>query len=144
LARCFYIGHFLTTTTKTTKTKYMNRIDINLFEEKVGFDSYNKKMLVRIYEPLRELILDDYYKKTWTNLIRVMFINENRARDIKNYAIGGYYSTIRKILKDIKVIKYEGKKLVKGENWDRFYSDDEDWSWFVTDTNCGGWGRIVK
>ena len=122
----------------------MNRIDINLFEDKVGFDSYNKKMLVRIYEPLREVILDDYYKKTWTNLIRVMFVNENRARDIKNYAIGGYYSTIRKILKDIKVIKYEGRELVKGENWDRFYSDYEDWSWFVTDTNCGGWGRIIK
>jgi len=134
------LGIFLT----TTKTKYMNRIDINLFEDKVGFDSYNKKMLVRIYEPLREVILDDYYKKTWTNLIRVMFVNENRARDIKNYAIGGYYSTIRKILKDIKVIKYEGRELVKGENWDRFYSDYEDWSWFVTDTNCGGWGRIIK
>jgi hypothetical protein len=57
--------------------------------------------------------------------------------------VNGYYSTIRKILKDIKVIKYEDKKLVKAENWDRFYSD-EDWSWFVTDTNCGGWGRIVK
>ena len=123
----------------------MNRIDMNLFEEKVGFDSYNKKMLVRIYEPLHEMIElnDRCIPKTWVNLIRYMFVSENRESDIKNYAIGGYYSTIRKILKDIKVIKYEGKKLVKGENWDRFYSD-EDWSWFVTDTNCGGWGRIVK
>jgi hypothetical protein len=123
----------------------MNRIDINLFEDKVGFDSYNKKMLVRIYEPLREMIEinDKCIMKTWVNLIRYMFVSENRESDIKNINVNGYYSTIRKILKDIKVIKYEGKKLVKAENWDRFYSD-EDWSWFVTDTNCGGWGRIVK
>lgn len=124
----------------------MNRIDINLFEDKVGFDSYNKKMLVRIYEPLREMIEinDKCIMKTWVNLIRYMFVSENRESDIKNINVNGYYSTIRKILKDIKVIKYEDKKLVKAENWDRFYSDDEDWSWFVTDTNCGGWGRIVK
>jgi hypothetical protein len=123
----------------------MNRIDINLFEDKVGFDSYNKKMLVRIYEPLREMIEinDKCIPKTWVNLIRYMFVSENRESDIKNINVNGYYSTIRKILKDIKVIKYEDKKLVKAENWDRFYSD-EDWSWFVTDTNCGGWGRIVK
>jgi hypothetical protein len=123
----------------------MNRIDINLFEDKVGFDSYNKKMLVRIYEPLREMIEinDKCIMKTWVNLIRYMFVSENRESDIKNINVNGYYSTIRKILKDIKVIKYEDKKLVKAENWDRFYSD-EDWSWFVTDTNCGGWGRIVK
>ena len=124
----------------------MNRIDINLFEEKVGFDSYNKKMLVRIYEPLREMIElnDRCIPKTWVNLIRYMFVSENRESDIKNINVNGYYSTIRKILKDIKVIKYEGKKLVKAENWDRFYSDNEDWSWFTAHTNCGGYGIIVK
>jgi hypothetical protein len=124
----------------------MNRIDINLFEEKVGFDSYNKKMLVRIYEPLREMIEinDKCIPKTWVNLIRYMFVSENRESDIKNINVNGYYSTIRKILKDIKVIKYEGKKLVKAENWDRFYSDNEDWSWFTAHTNCGGYGIIVK
>jgi hypothetical protein len=138
------LGIFLTT---TTKTKYMNRIDINLFEEKVGFDSYNKKMLVRIYEPLRELIESDaVIKKTWVNVISLMFANEKR---MVNIAVNGYYSSIRKILKDIKVIQYQivngvrTKKLVKGENWDRFYSD-EDWSWFITNTNCGGYGIIVK
>lgn len=120
----------------------MNRIDINLFEEKVGFDSYNKKMLVRIYEPLRELIESDaVIKKTWINVISLMFANERRMVNIE---VNGYYSSIRKILKDIKVIKYEGKKLVKDENWDRFYSDNEDWSWFITNTNCGGYGIIVK
>jgi hypothetical protein len=125
----------------------MNRIDINLFEEKVGFDSYNKKMLVRIYEPLRDLIESDaVIKKNWVNVISLMFANENRMVNIE---VNGYYSSIRKILKDIKVIQYQivngvrTKKLVKGENWDRFYSD-EDWSWFVTDTNCGGYGTIVK
>ncbi len=121
----------------------MNRIDINLFEEKVGFDSYNKKMLVRIYEPLRDVVELNagFVPKTWSNVVRYMFESERRMVNIE---VNGYYSTIRKILKDIKVIKYEDKKLVKAENWDRFYSDDEDWSWFVTDTNCGGWGRIVK
>ncbi len=125
----------------------MNRIDINLFEEKVGFDSYNKKMLVRIYEPLRELIESDaVIKKNWVNVISLMFANENRMVNIE---VNGYYSSIRKILKDIKVIQYQivngvrTKKLVKGENWDRFYSD-EDWSWFITNTNCGGYGTIVK
>ncbi len=125
----------------------MNRIDINLFEEKVGFDSYNKKMLVRIYEPLRELIESDaVIKKNWVNVISLMFANERR---MVNIAVNGYYSSIRKILRDIKVIQYQivngvrTKKLVKGENWDRFYSD-EDWSWFITNTNCGGYGIIVK
>jgi hypothetical protein len=123
----------------------MNRIDINLFEEKVGFDSYNKKMLVRIYEPLREMIEinDKCIPKTWVNLIRYMFVSENRESDIKNINVNGYYSTIRKILKDIKVIKYEGKKLVKAENWDRFYGP-EDWSWFRTHTWAGGWAEIIN
>jgi len=59
-------------------------------------------------------------------------------------SVNGYYSTIRKNLKDIKVIKYNGRKgLEKGENWDRFFGD-EDWSWFITNTNSGGYGTIVK
>jgi hypothetical protein len=118
----------------------MNRIDINLFEEKVGYDWANKKMLVRIYEPLRELIESDaVVKKTWVNVISLMFANENRMVNIE---VNGYYSTIRKILKDIKVIKYEGKKLVKAENWNRFYGP-EDWSWFRTHTWAGGWAEII-
>jgi hypothetical protein len=118
----------------------MNRIDVNLFEEKVGYDWANKKMLVRIYEPLRELIESDaVVKKTWVNVISLMFANENRMVNIE---VNGYYSTIRKILKDIKVIKYEGKKLVKAENWNRFYGP-EDWSWFRTHTWAGGWAEII-
>jgi hypothetical protein len=119
----------------------MNRIDMNLFEEKVGYDWANKKMLVRIYEPLRELIESDaVIKKTWVNVISLMFANENRMVNIE---VNGYYSTIRKILKDIKVIKYEGKKLVKAENWNRFYGP-EDWSWFRTHTWAGGWAEILN
>jgi hypothetical protein len=59
-------------------------------------------------------------------------------------SVNGYYSTIRKNLKDIGVIKYNGRKgLVKGDNWDRFFGE-EDWSWFITNTNSGGYGIIVK
>ncbi len=116
-----------------------------LFSEKVGYDSYNKKMICRVYDALYNVIEEDYMgaKKTWTNVIRLMFISEGRRDDMEKININGYYSTIRTILKDIKVIRYEGGVLVKDSNWDRFYSD-EDWSWFITDTNCGGYGRIVK
>jgi len=119
----------------------MNRIDVNLFEEKVGYDWANKKMLVRIYEPLRDVVELNagFVPKTWSNVVRYMFESENR---IVNINVNGYYSTIRKILKDIKVIKYEGKKLVKAENWDRFYGP-EDWSWFRTHTWAGGWAEII-
>jgi hypothetical protein len=33
--------------------------------------------------------------------------------------------------------------LSKGKNWDRFYGN-EDWSWFITNTNSGGYGMIIK
>lgn len=120
----------------------MNRIDMNLFEEKVGYDYANKKMLVRVYEPLRDIVELNagFVSKTWSNVVRYMFESEKRMVNIE---VNGYYSTIRKILKDIKVIKYEGKKLVKAENWDRFYGP-EDWSWFTTNTNCGGWAEITN
>jgi hypothetical protein len=120
----------------------MNRIDVNLFEEKVGYDWANKKMLVRIYEPLRDVVELNagFVPKTWSNVVRYMFESENR---IVNINVNGYYSTISKILRDIKVIKYEGKKLVKAENWDRFYGP-EDWSWFRTHTWAGGWAEIIN
>jgi len=91
-----------------------NRVRYDLVCDKIGFDWANKKMIIRVYDAL-----------------------------LKNIAINGYYSTIRTILKDIGVIEYKGRTLVKGPNWDRFYSD-EDWSWFKTSTQCGGWGEIVK
>jgi hypothetical protein len=80
-------------------------------------------------------------KPTWTMIIKQMLTADNRLDKVN---VNGYYSTIRKNLKDIKVIKYNGRKgLEKGENWDRFFGD-EDWSWFITNTNSGGYGIIVK
>ena len=121
----------------------MSRIDTWLFEEKVGYDWANKKMIVKVYDSLFHMIeQQDVDKPTWKNVIKEMFARHNE--DIKRINVNGYYSTIRTILKDIGVIQTNGSKgLTKGPNWDRFYSD-EDWSWFVTNTNCGGWGRIVK
>ena len=115
--------------------------------DKIGFDWANKKMLVKIYESLEFVIDFDGRKPTWKNIIKHMFLVHND--DINRININGYYSTIRKILQDIKVIKYKTingvrtYELEKGANWDRFYSD-EDWSWFITNTNSGGYGEIIK
>ncbi len=80
-------------------------------------------------------------KPTWTNVIYDMLNENNKLGEV---SINGYYSTIRKNLKDIGVIETNGRKgISKGKNWDRFYSD-EDWSWFITNTNSGGYGKIVK
>ena len=112
-----------------------------LWESKVGYDSANKKMIARIAYALHEVVVLPNLKKTWTNVVKYMFELEQKPINI---AVNGYYGTIRTILKDIKVIKYEGKKLVPAENWDRFFSDYEDWSWFKTSTYLGGHGEIVK
>ena len=60
-----------------------------------------------------------------------------------NVSINGYYNRVKSNLKDIDVIRYEGRKLVKGSNWDRLYSD-EDWSWFTMNTDSGSHATIVK
>ena len=115
--------------------------------DKIGFDWANKKMLVKIYDSLDFIISFDNRKPTWKNIIKHMFLVNND--DINRININGYYSTIRRILQDIKVIQYKTingvrtYELEKGANWDRFYSD-EDWSWFITNTNSGGAGYIVK
>jgi hypothetical protein len=112
-----------------------------IWEEKVGYDSANKRMVAKVYKHLHFIMENDYTIKSWINVVRSMLIEDGRILDVN---VNGYYSTIRKNLKDIKVIKYNGRKgLEKGENWDRFYSD-EDWSWFKTNTNSGGYGIIVK
>ena len=112
----------------------------DIWEEKVGYDSANKKMIAKVYKHLYN-VMTLMTKPSWSSIIREMLIEDGRLNEVK---VNGYYSTIRKNLKDIKVIKYNGRKgLEKGENWDRFYSD-EDWSWFITNTNSGGYGIIVK
>lgn len=113
----------------------------HLWECKVGYDAINKKMIARIAYALHEVVELPHLKKSWTTVVRYMFDLESKPINI---AVNGYYGTIRSILKDIKVIQYNGKQLSKGPNWDRFFSDYEDWSWFETSTNCGGYGKIVK
>ena len=112
-----------------------------IWEQKVGYDSANKRMIAKVYKHLYNVVEDFTKKPTWTAVITEMLIEDGRLGKV---SVNGYYSTIRKNLKDIKVIKYNAHKcLVKGENWNRFFGD-EDWSWFITNTNLGGYGTIVK
>ncbi len=111
-----------------------------IWESKVGYDSANKRMVAKVYKHLYN-VMEFTTKPSWTAVIREMLIEDGRLNEV---SLNGYYSTIRKNLKDIEVIKYNGRKgLSKGKNWDRFYSE-EDWSWFITNTNSGGYGTIVK
>ncbi len=111
-----------------------------IWEEKVGYDSANKKMIAKVYKHLYN-VMNFVTKPSWTKVIYDMLHEDKKLGTV---SINGYYSTIRKNLKDIGVIQYNGRKgLSKGKNWDRFYSD-EDWSWFITNTNSGGYGIIVK
>jgi hypothetical protein len=120
----------------------VNPIDTpnEIWEQKVGYDSANKKMIAKVYKHLY-YVMELMTKPTWTNVIYDMLNENNKLGEV---SINGYYSTIRKNLKDIGVIETNGRKgISKGKNWDRFYSD-EDWSWFITNTNSGGYGKIVK
>ena len=115
--------------------------DRNMFEEKVGYDWANKKMICRVYESLKMVLeSNERSKRNWTYVIEDM-LGEKRP---------GYYNSIRRNLKQLKVIQYEkvngrvGNVLMKGENWDRMFETDEDWSWFITDTSSVGVAQIVK
>jgi hypothetical protein len=113
-----------------------------IWEEKVGYDSANKRMVAKVYQSMYYIMEHSTLKPSWVAIVKHMLTMN--GKDLNSISVNGYYSTIRKNLKDIKVIKYNGRKgLEKGENWDRFYSD-EDWSWFKTNTNSGGYGIIVK
>jgi hypothetical protein len=121
------------------------KLDHNLVSEKIGYDYANKKMMIRVYDSLLYIMNHSTEKPTWVAIVKHMLTLDGMLGGaLCEVSINGYYSTIRKNLKDIKVIKYNGRKgLEKGENWDRFFSD-EDWSWFITNTNSGGYGIIVK
>lgn len=111
-----------------------------IWENKVGYDSVNKRMIAKIYKHLYN-VMELMSKPSWTAIIREMLTEDNKLGKV---SLNGYYSTIRKNLKDIGVIQYNGRKgLSKGKNWERFYSD-EDWTWFITNTNSGGYGRILR
>jgi hypothetical protein len=112
----------------------------DIWLNKVGYDSANKRMVAKVYKHLYN-VMTLATKPSWTAIIREMLIEDGRLDKV---SLNGYYSTIRKNLKDIEVIKYNGRKgLSKGKNWDRFFGD-EDWTWFITNTNSGGYGRILR
>lgn len=112
-----------------------------IWESKVGYDSANKRMIAKVYKHLYRILTDTDYTQTWKNVIIHMLLED--GRQLSELNLNGYYSTIRKNLKDIGVINTNGRKgLTKGPNWDRFYSD-EDWNWFRTNTNSGGYGTII-
>ena len=121
------------------------KLNQDLVSEKIGYDYANKKMMIRVYDSLLYIMNHSTQKPTWVAIVKHMLsLDGMLGGQLCEVSINGYYSTIRKNLKDIKVIKYNGRKgLEKGENWDRFFSD-EDWSWFITNTNSGGCGIIVK
>jgi hypothetical protein len=126
----------------TTYNEFLVQTPHDIWIEKVGYDNINKKMIAKVYTSLFYILEHSTQKPSWTAVVKHMLTMEER--DIASVAIGGYYSTIRKNLKDIGVIRYNGRKgLEKGDNWKRFYSD-EDWSWFITNTNSGGVGTIIK
>jgi len=129
-------------TLKKVNNSNMSKIRQDLVFEKIGYDWANKKCIVRVYDSLNEVVNTDM-KKSWATVVRNMFVRENDMNGLNRINEYGYYSTIRNILKDIKVIQYNGKQLSKGPNWDRFYGE-EDWGWFVTNTNGSGYGEIVK
>ena len=110
------------------------------WEQKVGYDSSNKRMVAKVYKHLYN-VMNFEVKPSWRLVMTSMLFEDGRLNEV---SLNGYYSTIRKNLKDIGVIQYNGRKgLSRGKNWERFYSD-EDWSWFITNTNSGGYGRIIK
>jgi hypothetical protein len=128
---------------KQNKNKNMSKrqLDHSLVCDKIGFDWANKKMMIRVYDSLQYIMEHSTTKPTWTAIVTHMLTLDNQLGKV---SVNGYYSTIRKNLKDIKVIQYNGRKgLSKGPNWDRFFGD-EDWSWFITNTNSGGYGTIIK
>ena len=115
------------------------QFDYDLFDSKIGYDSVNKKYLIRVYDLLVNE-MNTNPAPTWVGIMRKMLGNNPN-----NCNPSGYYSSVRRCLKEIGVCSYDSTKrcMVKGKNWDRFVSD-EDWSWFITNTNSGGYGIIVK
>jgi hypothetical protein len=112
----------------------------DIWLNKVGYDSANKRMVAKVYKHLYN-VMELEVKPSWIKVITSMLFEDGRLGKV---SLNGYYSTIRKNLKDIGVIQYNGRKgLSKGKNWDRFYGN-EDWSWFITNTNSGGYGMIIK
>ena len=122
-----------------------NNVNKELFESKVGYDWKNKMMLCRVTPYLTDMMENDFYdnKRSWVNVIRLMLLSEGKDMSNLDININGYYNSIKRALKEIDVIRYEGRNLVKGTNWNRFVSN-EDWSWFVINTDSCRSSYIVN
>ena len=113
--------------------------DYDLFSEKIGWDSQNKKYLIRVYDYLVDEMNNNPAPK-WVGIMRTMLGNNpNRCNP------SSYYSSVRRCLKEIGVCYFDTTKrcMVKGSNWDRFVSD-EDWSWFIMRTGSCEYSTIIK
>ena len=122
-----------------------NNVNKELFESKVGYDWKNKMMLCRVTPYLTDMMENDFFnnKRSWVNIIRLMLLSEGKDMSNLDININGYYNSIKRALKEIDVIRYEGRNLVKGTNWNRFVSN-EDWSWFVINTDSCRSSYIVN
>jgi hypothetical protein len=105
------------------------KFDSDLFNEKIGYDSLNKKYLIRVYEYLVDS-MNTKPAPTWSGIMRRM-LGDNPKGCIPS----SYYSSVRRCLKEIHVCYYDSTKrcMVKGTNWDRFVSS-ENWNWFTMRT----------
>jgi hypothetical protein len=120
------------------------KVSNSMISEKIGYDWRIKMMLCRVSPSLQNIINSpNDVTKSWANVVRLMFISEGKDLNNLDISINGYYNRVKSNLKDIDVIRYEGRNLVKGSNWNRFVSD-EDWSWFTMNTDSGAHATIVK
>jgi hypothetical protein len=113
--------------------------DYDLFDEKIGWDSQNKKYLIRVYEYL-VFEMDNNSRPTWVGIMRRML-----GSNPKGVTPSSYYSSVRRCLKEIGVCNFDTTKrcMVKGRNWNRFTSD-ESWDWFIMRTGSCEYSTIVK
>jgi hypothetical protein len=120
------------------------KVSNQMISEKIGYDWRIKMMLCRVTPSLQNIINSpNDVTKSWADVVRLMFISEGKDLNNLDVSINGYYNRVKSNLKDIDVIRYEGRNLVKGSNWNRFVSN-EDWSWFVMNTDSCSHAKIVK
>ena len=113
--------------------------DYDLFSEKIGYDSQNKMYLIRVYD-LLVFEMNNNPAPSWTGIMRKM-LGDNPT----GLKPSGYYSSVRRTLKEIGVCTYDSTKryFVKGPNWDRFVSD-ENWNWFIMRTGSREYSEVIK
>jgi hypothetical protein len=113
----------------------MNKREFNnVYGNKVGYDAENKKFLVRVYPSLIRVFINNS-KPRWVDVIEDMIGRKQ----------SGYYSSIRRCLKEIEVCTFDRNLgyFVKGKNWDRFVSD-ESWDWFICRTGSCEYSKVIK